>query len=117
MRRRIDGGLLPCRLGSKLFPYANLQGSSLGNEMQSFVVRIWQETADGNGRAGIWRGSIDHVGSGKRLYFCDLNGIVRFVQEQSGLEVGPVSRTRKSIPDRIRLTVARLYGRFQDGYS
>jgi len=84
--------------------------------MQSFVVRIWQETADGNGRAGIWRGSIDHVGTGNRLYFCDLDGIVRFVQEQSGLEGQRGSPTRISISNRIRHAINWVYGRFHHEY-
>ena len=55
--------------------------------MHSFILRIWHETTDCNEeQSSDWRGSIDHVGTGRRLYFHDLEGIVRFVQEQSGLD-------------------------------
>lgn len=55
------------------------------NDTHSFVIRIWHETVDGEGNIVDWRGSIDHVGSGNRLYFYDLEGIARFIREQLGL--------------------------------
>ncbi len=51
----------------------------------SFIVHIWDAAAqmpDQDGKAVSWRGSIDYVGSNKRLYFQDLDSIVRFIQEQ-----------------------------------
>jgi hypothetical protein len=56
-----------------------------GNEPQSFIVRIWHETASSKGPGSIWRGSIVHVGSGKRVYFHDLERIKRFIQDQTGM--------------------------------
>jgi hypothetical protein len=53
---------------------------------ESFVIRIWDETVGKGEHEASWRGSIERVGSGKRLYFCDLNAIVRFLQEELGLE-------------------------------
>ena len=51
-------------------------------ETHSFIVRIWcAGNLEGKASAG-WRGSIDYVGSGKRLYFYDLSSIVRFICEQ-----------------------------------
>jgi hypothetical protein len=54
-------------------------------ETQSFVVRIWREVVDGQGKTVVWRGSIDHVGANKRLYFADLDAVVRFIRQQAGM--------------------------------
>jgi len=54
-------------------------------DTQSFIVRLWNETIDATGNAVVWRGSIDHVGSGKRAYFHNLEGAFGFIQEQIGL--------------------------------
>ena len=62
------------------------------SDTQSFIIRIWDEAVDDEGQVVTWRGSIDHVGSGKRLYFCDLDGIGRFIQEQARLNPGPGPR-------------------------
>jgi len=52
-------------------------------DTHSFIIRIW-DVVDGPGNRPeeTWRGSIDYVGSGKRLYFNDLNSIVKFIHEQ-----------------------------------
>ncbi len=50
----------------------------------SFIVRIWREGEDHPGDRAAWRGSIDDVSSNKRLYFNDLDGIRRFIEEQIG---------------------------------
>ena len=54
-------------------------------DTQSFVVRIWHEAVDNNGKVTAWRGSIDHVGSEKRLYFQDLQTIAEFIQSEAGI--------------------------------
>jgi hypothetical protein len=56
-------------------------------DIHSFIVRVWNEATDKNGVPVAWRGSIDHVGRGERLYFYELNGIVRYIQEQIGVHV------------------------------
>jgi len=58
-----------------------------GGDTQSFIVRIWHEGVDATGNIVAWRGSIDHVGSGRRVYFHDLNGALRFIQDQAGVRV------------------------------
>ncbi len=55
-------------------------------DVHAFVVRIWHETEDDDADALGWRGTIDHVRSGKRLYFHDLETFLRFVEEQAGLK-------------------------------
>jgi hypothetical protein len=62
-----------------------MQDQELDGNTQSFIVRIWHEATE-NGKISSWRGSIIHVGSGKRVYFHNLNAIKRFVKEQTGME-------------------------------
>ncbi len=70
-------------------------------DTQSFIVRIWHEVIDKEGRIVVWRGSIDHVGSDKRMYFNDLGAVARFIQERIGLPAKPDS-CWKSLLARIR---------------
>jgi hypothetical protein len=47
-----------------------------------FVVHVWFESA---GHAdGQWRGEIDHVGNGRRLYFSSLGDIIDFIKIRLG---------------------------------
>jgi hypothetical protein len=75
---------------------------TLENDTHSFVVRIWHEAVDKKGNFVVWRGSIDHVGSGRRLYFDDLDGIVRFIREVIGVNVGNSRLRFKLLIDRIK---------------
>ncbi len=43
-----------------------------------FIVRVWQEPAQI--QAGTWRGSIEHVSSGQRLYFTSFNDLNDFIR-------------------------------------
>ncbi len=43
-----------------------------------FIVRVWQEPAQV--RSGSWRGSIEHVPSGQRLYFVSLVDMDDFIR-------------------------------------
>ena len=48
----------------------------------SFIVRVWCEPdrlADSNAPLE-WRGSIEHIDSGRRVYFRDLHAIEDFVR-------------------------------------
>jgi hypothetical protein len=57
-------------------------------ETHSFIVRIWDAGDTKSKDSPVWRGSIDYVGSGKRLYFYDLSSIVRFICEQVTVSTG-----------------------------
>lgn len=57
-------------------------------DTHSFVVRIWYESHQAQAGEAAWRGSVDYVASGERLYFCDLETCVRFIQEQARLAAG-----------------------------
>lgn len=63
--------------------------SLLEDHSASFIVRIWRERGDGQAVSQEWRGSIEHVQSGKRSFFRDLGAIARFMRphlEQLGIE-------------------------------
>jgi hypothetical protein len=74
----------------------------LEDDTQAFVVRVWHEATDDEGHATTVRGSIDHVGSGKRLYFHDLSGIVRFIQEYMSLGSQQSSLGWKSLLNKVK---------------
>jgi hypothetical protein len=80
-----------------------MQDHELDSDTQSFIVRIWHEAAAIDGRVTTWRGSILHVGSGKRVYFNNLDSIKRFVQERTGMEDGEAGMWLKSFLGRARL--------------
>lgn len=44
----------------------------------TFVIRFWREWFDGAGR---WRGRIEHVQSGQRADFVELEGVLQFVRD------------------------------------
>ena len=44
-----------------------------------FIVRIWQQTEGTNPE---WRGSVEHVPSGQRIYFLSLKDLNDFILEQ-----------------------------------
>lgn len=47
----------------------------------SFIVRVWCESGDAGGRAvRAWRGSIEHVPSGQRAFFQELNAVIAFMK-------------------------------------
>jgi hypothetical protein len=66
------------------------------------VIRIWHEAIDRDGNFVIWRGSIDHVGTGRRLYFNDLSGVVRFIRDEIGSNVGRSGRWISRVLDWIK---------------
>jgi hypothetical protein len=59
----------------------------MGNDTQSFIVRVWSERESPKNECLAFRGSIDHVGTGKRLYFHRLESIVLFIEAQ--VDTGP----------------------------
>ena len=84
--RRFDVKMLANQASFFDSTYIKLQDSQLENETHAFIIRVWYEAQDNEGKVMTWRGSIDHVGGNKRLYFQDLNGAVHFIQEQSGID-------------------------------
>lgn len=50
----------------------------------TFVVRFWYETSAGERR---WRGQIEHVQSGERVAFLELDAMLSFLR-RFGVEAG-----------------------------
>jgi hypothetical protein len=45
-----------------------------------FVVRIWREPREIEQAPVIWRGVVEHISSGSKLYFENLEEIIRFIE-------------------------------------
>ncbi len=62
------------------------QGRPLPDEgqIQSFVIRFWQEPREQPEQSPEWRGRIVHVQSGRHIYFRDLTTLVAFLHKQIG---------------------------------
>jgi hypothetical protein len=70
-------------------------GVPVQGDTQAFIVRIWQEECDSQGKGLSWRGSVEQVGSDQRRYFCKFETLVHFIQEQTGIKSrGPAPRWR-----------------------
>lgn len=50
-----------------------------GANILSFIVRVWMEEPDSEGRQKTWRGHITPIPDGKRHYFTDINEIPAFI--------------------------------------
>ena len=48
--------------------------------VHAFVVKLWLEGREIEGAQPEWRGRIDHVQSGKRVYFRSIAEINQFIQ-------------------------------------
>ncbi len=54
--------------------------------ISTFVVRFWRDTAPGeDGEGRRWYGQVEHVQSGERRAFHDLEQMLRFMQECAGM--------------------------------
>ena len=52
----------------------------LEDNAASYIVRVWLEHRDILNAPVTWRGSIEHVGSGRISYLKDLDEIAQFIQ-------------------------------------
>jgi len=48
-------------------------------QTHSFILRIWLEKTEEESSAGVWRGHVTHVPSGKRRYVKDLSEVELFL--------------------------------------
>jgi hypothetical protein len=62
----------------------------LEDRSASFIVRMWCEGGAGSDvKAQVWRGSVEHVGSGERVFFSELAAMLGFMRlhwEALGIE-------------------------------
>jgi hypothetical protein len=77
----------------------------------AFIIRIWCEAFDEKGNVSNWRGSIDYVGGNQRLYFENLDGIVRFIQEQTKIRLNNNFTWWQFIVLKVRHGLARYFSR------
>jgi hypothetical protein len=52
----------------------------IGDRSASFIVRVWREPREPRRLAAEWRGSIEHVGSRRKVFFRRLEDIAEFVR-------------------------------------
>jgi hypothetical protein len=45
-----------------------------------FIVRVWCERGDGDAAVTEWRGSVEHIQSGQRAFFRNLEAVLEFVR-------------------------------------
>jgi hypothetical protein len=50
----------------------------------SFVVKIWRERREVQGGKPLWRGRVDYVQGGERVYFHRLDLLITFLKEVIG---------------------------------
>jgi hypothetical protein len=54
---------------------------SFEDHTHAFIVRVWLEQRELESALPEWRGMVEHVASGKRRYFTDLNEINDFIAD------------------------------------
>jgi hypothetical protein len=85
----------------------------LSDQNYSFVVRVWLESTERiDTTASIWRGSIEQVGNGHKIYFSDLKEITRIIEEQIGLTPISPSFNFHTILVKVKITLQQFIKRF-----
>jgi hypothetical protein len=72
-------GWLPWKV-SRFSPFSGHRMNSFEDYGHAFIIRVWLEHRELQGAPAEWRGMIQHVASGERLYIKDLNQIKVFVR-------------------------------------
>jgi hypothetical protein len=76
----------------------------LESSTHSFIVKIWRERMQEQGRQCTWRGQITHVPSGERRAFTRLVDLTAFIVpylERLGVSVTPQGRIKYWVQRRI----------------
>ncbi len=64
----------------------------LTEDRHVFVVRVWREDSQAN-PGGQWRGSVEHVPTGQRIYFASLEILLEFIGRYWGTESAQTTTT------------------------
>ena len=82
---------------------------SIEEHANSFVIRIWREPREVRGSDPEWRGRIEHVQSGERMYFLSFDKLIEFMTSHldDWREVNPL------LEKRGRGLLGRLVGRLR----
>ena len=70
----------------------------LEEKTQSFIVRVWVEPREKEDAPPEWRGMIEHVASGERLYLKNLNEITFFIVphlKKMGITINNSKKSKK----------------------
>jgi hypothetical protein len=51
-----------------------------------FIIRIWHEPREGDNKKDEYRGTIENIGTKKRVYFNRLQRMVEIIQDMTGWE-------------------------------
>jgi hypothetical protein len=73
-----------------------------------FVVRLWREPREIEGAAPEWRGVVESVVTGERVYFRSLDKMNAFIIERSG--AWPLQPPAMAGPGKWKRLVRRLRG-------
>jgi hypothetical protein len=46
----------------------------------AFLIRIWEEPREIAEQPPLWRGTIEHLDGGERIYFQDFDSMVAFIR-------------------------------------
>ncbi len=61
-----------------------------GQSISTFVVRFWRiSSASEEAEGGRWYGQVEHIQSGQKRAFRNLEQMLRFMQEYVGMEPRP----------------------------
>lgn len=63
--------------------------------VSTFVLRFWREWS---ARTGRWRGRIEHVQSGRRADFVDLEDVLAFVRDLGVMAEGQSPHRKENLP-------------------
>ncbi|MGI8856157.1 MAG: hypothetical protein ACR2JW_10420 [Thermomicrobiales bacterium] len=58
---------------------------AINEQSHAFVVKIWHERRDIAGAEPVWRGSVDDVEGGPRIYFDSLGVLCSYLTQRAGL--------------------------------
>lgn len=73
----------------------------LDERSHTFVVKIWEERRDIAGVERTWRGSVDDIQGGTRVYFTTLAELSNYLRRRSGM-AGALPRLHHRLLARIR---------------
>lgn len=68
---------------------------SIEEHGSSFVVRIWLEPREVKGTSPEWRGRVEHVQTGERVYFRGLDRMIEFMMSYLGDSGGACATCRE----------------------
>jgi hypothetical protein len=85
----------------------------LSDHNYSFVVRVWSDSTEQiDTKVSIWRGSIEQVGNGHKIYFSDIKEITRIIEEQIGFTSISPSFNFHTILVKVKIALQQFIKRF-----